>query len=160
MYPSEETGQCVVFSKTAQPACLTSDTQRFNTTSTCSVSGWRDESWSSANHKYKETLQITNVGIQNFTECKVALRSQLQVQEQYHLCAKGSSNYRNNSCLGDSGGPLVCFNPQEETYCPRAWLYGTLSHGNMCNQDSPGRPTSHFKKFRFFDFKLCIIYAV
>ena len=66
LYPSEETGQCVIFTPSAQPACLTSDTDRFDSATRCAISGWGDTSTKYSGIQYSEILQITNVNLQDF----------------------------------------------------------------------------------------------
>ena len=131
-YPSERSGRCVIFDQDKQPACLPRQSDRFDESSTCHVSGWGDTETNERGIQYSSRLQIARLHLDDFAQCQADFerRGHIHLDCGKHMCASAETS---DSCLGDSGGPLVC-----HRRCDQVTLVGVVSFGIGCNGDLPG----------------------
>ncbi|KAL7026039.1 hypothetical protein ACKWTF_013758 [Chironomus riparius] len=79
-----------------------------------------------------DTLLKTEIGIQNFSECKRKYRSQRTEIQGSQICATGE---KSDSCSGDSGGGFVRKDEDSSVW----YLIGIISFGpKKCNSEFPG----------------------
>ncbi|CBY06740.1 unnamed protein product [Oikopleura dioica] len=143
LFPSQQDGHCIIFNELTQPACINTDSFRFDAGDKCAISGWGDTDEADSGIQMPHSLQTANVNIVEFKECQTAYNTvKKYLKEKLHMCASAPGV---DTCQGDSGGPLVCYKntdctgSQCEFIGDRGYLTGVVSFGRNCAEaDFPG----------------------